>query len=187
VRFEGGMSDSVLQKFEMVLSGHFHTKTTNSNIHYLGTQYQITFSDLNQKKGFHVFDTDTRTLEYIENPQRMFYALSYDDKDTTLIEELLHMDCKAYENSYIKLFVKNKTKPYTFDRFLDRLYDASVANITIVEDIDQTDELNDEEVLDMAQDTVTLIGNEIDSMDNVDNPGKLKKIIRDLYMEALSQ
>ena len=62
VRFEGGMSDSVLQKFEMVLSGHFHTKTTNSNIHYLGTQYQITFSDLNQKKGFHVFDTDTRTI-----------------------------------------------------------------------------------------------------------------------------
>jgi DNA repair exonuclease SbcCD nuclease subunit len=187
MRFEGGMDDDILKKFELVLSGHFHTKQIGEHVQYLGTQYQITFADLNQKKGFHVFDTESRTLDFIENTKRMFYALTYDDKDTSLTDELLHMDPTQYENSYIKVYVKNKNKPYTFDRFLDRLYDASVANITLVEEIDQIGDLNEEDVLDMAQDTVTLIGNEIDAMEDIDNPGKLKKIIRDLYMEALSQ
>tara|TARA_Y100001973_G_C5172732_1_gene320059 strand:- start:476 stop:1540 length:1065 start_codon:yes stop_codon:yes gene_type:complete len=187
MKFDGGMSDNILKGFELVLSGHFHTKYVGDNVTYLGTQYQITFSDLHQKKGFHVFDTDTRTLEYVENPRKMFYALNYDDKDSTLTDELLHMDVSNYENSYIKVYVKNKTKPYTFDRFLDKLYDASVANVTLVEEVDHIGDLNDEDVLDMAQDTVTLIGNEIDAMEDVENPGKLKQIIRDLYMEALSQ
>ena len=187
MKFDGGMSDKALKRFEIVLSGHFHSKHTGDAVTYLGTQYQITFSDLHQKKGFHVFDTETRTLEFIENPRRMFYALEYDDKNAELTETLLHSDFKSYENAYIKVFVKNKTKPYTFDRFLDKLYDVSVANITLVEEVDHIDELNEEDVLDMAQDTVTLIGNEIDAMEDIDNPGKLKQIIRDLYMEALSQ
>ena len=187
MKFDGGMSDKILKKFEIVLSGHFHCKHSQNNVTYTGTQYQITFADLKQKKGFHVFDTVSRTLEFVENPKKMFYALNYDDKNEDATDELLHMDFEHYKNSFIKIFVKNKTKPYTFDRFLDRLYDASVANVTIVEEVDHVSDLNEEDVLDMAQDTVTLIGNEIDAMDDIQNPGKLKQIIRELYMEALSQ
>ena len=65
------------------------------------------------------------------------------------------------------------------------MYDADVAKITIVEEaID--DIADDEEMVDLAQDTVTLINNEVDSLEEVKDKVRMKKLIRDLYMESLS-
>jgi len=69
MNFFGGMDDGFLSRFEKVLSGHFHIKSNRKNVHYLGTQYQMTFADLDDIKGFHVIDTETRELEFIENPE----------------------------------------------------------------------------------------------------------------------
>ena len=183
-KFEGGMSDGDLKRFEMVLSGHFHNKSSRNNVHYLGTQYQITFHDLNEKKGFHVLDTETRSLEYVENPRRMFHQISYDDVETDIEKIIDTMDFSSYANSYIKILVLNKKSPYTFDRFIDKLYEQSIQNVTIVEEVITND--IEEDALDMAQDTVTIINNEIDGMD-ITNKSDVKNLIRELYMEALSQ
>ena len=43
-----------------------------------------------------------------------------------------------------------------------------------------------EEIVDLAQDTVTLINNEVDLIEEVKDKAKMKKIIKDLYMESLS-
>ena len=184
-KFEGGMSDSDLRRFEMVLSGHFHNKSSRNNVHYLGTQYQITFHDLNEKKGFHILDTETRGLEYVENPRRMFHQIVYDDIKTDLEKIIDTLDFTSYANSYVKILVMNKKSPYTFDRFIDKLYEQNIQNVTIVEDV-STDDVEEEDILDMAQDTVTIINNEIDGMD-IDNKSGVKNLIRELYMEALSQ
>lgn len=183
-KFEGGMSDGDLKRFEMVLSGHFHNKSSRNNVHYLGTQYQITFHDLNEKKGFHVLDTETRSLEYVENPRRMFHQISYDDVETDIEKIIDTMDFSSYANSYIKILVLNKKSPYTFDRFIDKLYEQNIQNVTIVEEVITSD--IEEDALDMAQDTVTIINNEIDGMD-ITNKSDVKNLIRELYMEALSQ
>ena len=184
-KFEGGMSDSDLKRFEMVLSGHFHNKSSRNNVHYLGTQYQITFHDLNEKKGFHILDTETRGLEYVENPRRMFHQIVYDDIKTDLEKIIDTLDFTSYANSYVKILVMNKKSPYTFDRFIDKLYEQNIQNVTIVEDV-STDDVEEEDILDMPQDTVTIINNEIDGMD-IDNKSSVKNLIRELYMEALSQ
>lgn len=184
-KFEGGMSDKDLKRFEMVLSGHFHGKSTRNNVHYLGTQYQITFHDLHDKKGFHTLDTETRSLEFIENPRRMFHQIVYDDVKTDLEKIIDTLDFTSYANSYVKILVMNKKSPYTFDRFIDKLYEQNIQNVTIVEDVPTTD-VEEEDILDMAQDTVTIINNEIDGMD-IDNKSGVKNLIRELYMEALSQ
>ena len=57
--------------------------------------------------------------------------------------------------------------------------------ITIVEDIIDS-EWTKEEIFDLAQDTVTLINNEIDSIEEVQDKTRMKKLIKDLYMESLS-
>ena len=65
------------------------------------------------------------------------------------------------------------------------LYDAGVAKITTVEEaLDISDD--DEKILDLAQDTVTLINSEVDNIEEVKDKAKMKKIIKDLYMESLS-
>ena len=94
------------------------------------------------------------------------------------------MDFSSYANSYIKILVLNKKSPYTFDRFIDKLYEQNIQNVTIVEEVITSD--IEEDALDMAQDTVTIINNEIDGMD-ITNKSDVKNLIRELYMEALSQ
>ena len=68
---------------------------------------------------------------------------------------------------------------------MDKLYDVGVSKITVVEDMTE-DDMTDEESVDLAQDTVTLINNEIDSMEEVEDKDKMKRLIKDLYMESLS-
>ena len=176
-----GMSPKIFNRYEQVFTGHFHHRQENGNIYYFGTQYQITFSDLNETKGFHVYDTDTREIEFIENPYKMFHSLLYNDKDGPVsINKLDYL-----KDSYVKLFVEHKEHPYSFDRYMDKLYDVGVAKITIVEELINSD-WTKEEIVDLGQDTVTLINNEIDSMDEVKDKEKMKRLIKDLYMESLS-
>jgi hypothetical protein len=181
VNFRHGMSDKLLQRFEMVLSGHFHSKSTKNNVFYLGTQYQITFSDLNDNKGFHVLDTETREIEFVENNRRKFYHVVYDDTDP---ESLNNIDFSFYKDCYVKVIVKNKNKRKTFDSFLDALYKSKVIDITVVEDM--SDFFIEEESIDMAKDTLTIINDEIDNDVDINEKGKIKEIIRDLYMEGLN-
>lgn len=185
VNFNGGGTDpGLFSRYEKVFSGHFHCRQEKGNVYYMGTQYQITFGDLNETKGFHVFDTDTRDIKFIENPYKMFHTLKYDDADGPIDADNL-TGLEYLKNSYVKLFVENKKHPYAFDRFMDKLYDIGVSKITVVEDIEQSD-WTKEEILDMAQDTVTIINNEIDCIEEVQDKNRMKRLIKDLYMESLS-
>ena len=183
VTFKGGLEKNIFDKFEMVLSGHFHSKHSKKNIFYLGTQYQITFNDLKDKKGFHTLDTKTRELEFVENETRMFHSITYDD--SVDVSPLLESDFSKYEGSYVKIYVLNKEKIFTFDKILDKLHDHKVLNITVVEDVSSAD---DEDVsVDMSKDTMTIINDEIDSLElNSDMRDNVKRIVRELYMESLS-
>jgi hypothetical protein len=178
VKHRGGMSPDMFKRFEKVLSGHFHCKQSQGNIHYLGTQYEITFSDHGEPKGFHVLDTETREIEYVENPNRMFHKLKYSDDDT-----YTEAFCNQYTNKYVKVFVSSKKNPVKFDKFLESLYNSQVANLTIVEE----DDLDQEKVdIDMKKDTLTLIQDEVDMLECEGDKEKIKKMIRDLYMESLT-
>ena len=186
VNFEGGMSDKILGKYELVLSGHFHNKQSKNNVHYVGTPYQITFSDLLEKKGFHILDTETRTIEFIENPDRMFLRFDYDDEnENEELERFVQEGNKFLKNRYIRLYVKCKKNPYLFDRVIDRFYEDGTLNITIIEE-SVIDTIKDTDVDDLAQDTITLINSEVDSMELGDRGSKLKNMLRELYFEALS-
>ena len=182
VGFQGGMDAKLFDRYERVLSGHFHCRQEKDNIYYLGTQYQITFADLAETKGFHILDTETRELDFIENPYKMFHTLRYNDEDGPPDTEKTYPHLNG---SYVKLYVESKKHPYSFDRFMDKLYESGVAKITIVEEIIDS-EWTKEEIVDLAQDTVTLINNEIDAIEEVDDKPRMKKLIKDLYMESLS-
>ena len=64
---------------DRVFSGHYHHRSSQDNIHYLGNPYEIYWNDVNETRGFHVFDTETLEHTPINNPYRMFYKISYND------------------------------------------------------------------------------------------------------------
>jgi DNA repair exonuclease SbcCD nuclease subunit len=50
---------------KMFIGGHVHTKQSFGKFIYLGSPRALTFSDVNQDKGVHVFDDETLTFEFI--------------------------------------------------------------------------------------------------------------------------
>jgi len=182
VQFQGGMSDNSLKRYESVLSGHYHTKSSRNNVHYLGTQYQITFHDLNSNKGFHILDTETRELEFIENENKKFHIIYYDDTDPEL---LARTDFNEYKECYVKVMIRNKTRSKLFDAFIDTLYKHKVIDVSV---IDSVQEFNlEEEVIDMAKDTLTIINDDIDSDSEILDKDSIKMIVRELYIEGLCE
>jgi len=176
-----GLDRSLFDKFEMVLSGHFHIKQTQKNIHYLGTQYQLNFGDSGVIKGFHILDTETRELEFIENENRLFNIIRYDD--SIISEEILESDFSKLQGTFVKVLVHIKNKPLLFDKFIEKLYNTDIQELTIIDDFGEKQQNNS---IDIGEDTLSIINKEIDLVENDLNKTKLKLLVKDLYMEALS-
>ena len=75
-----GLSPKVFEKFEYHLVVTFTTSLIMVTVYYLGNPYQITWSDYKDPRGFHIFDTETRELEFILNPYEIFHKIYYDEK-----------------------------------------------------------------------------------------------------------
>ncbi len=182
---QSGVDASLFNKFEYAFSGHFHHKSDNGNVYYLGNPYQITWSDYKDPRGFHIFDTETRELEFILNPYEMFHKIYYDEeRDWTSLESIQNDDYSIYKNCYVKVVVINKKNPFWFDTLLDKLYAADVADISIVENLDQDLEIEDD-MINEAEDTLTILSKYVNSL-NLDNKEELDSLMKSLYNESLT-
>lgn len=183
VKHESGFSVNVFSRFDRVLSGHFHIKQSEKNIYYLGTQYQMNFSDVYSTKGFHVYDTQTDQMEFIVNSQNIFYLFSYDDSTTDDIKRIASfVKDTELSGAFIRVKVKSKTNQQIFDKFIDALWEKGIQDLSIIEDL--TEKSTDVE-FDETEDTISIIGREIDAIERSLDKVKLKTIVRDLYMESL--
>ena len=182
---QGGLEVELFKRFDVVLSGHFHHKSSKGNVTYLGNQYEITWADYDDQRGFHVFDTETRELEFIPNPYKMFHRLSYDDT----VQDFTYWKAFDYDNlkdTYVKIVVVNKQNPYLFDSVMDNLYKTGVADIGIVEDFTDTSVTDDEELVNQAEDTMTILNKYIDGLTLNVKPDILKGLMKELYVEAVN-
>jgi hypothetical protein len=175
-----GLSVDTFNKFDMVFTGHYHHKSTSGNITYLGTPYEMTWHDHNDPKGFHIFDTDTRKLTFVQNPYKMFIRLEYND----LNQEPINLDEFNLENTYIKLVVVNKNDYYKFDKFINKLYTKGCHEIKIIEDMSDFNETQLDEKINL-EDTLSILLAYIDTINNIDKK-KVNDFMKSLYTEALS-
>jgi len=182
---DGGMDSVTFSKFDLVCSGHFHHRSSRNNINYLGTPYEITWSDFNDQKGFHIFDTDTRELKFIPNPLTMFRKVFYDDLNKNAAEVIVD-DFSAYTNCYVKVIVKNKTNPMWFDMFIEKLEKANILDIQVVEDHLNLDLEDDDDIINEAEDTLSILNKYVDQFDAEVDKVKLENLLRTLYNEAVS-
>ena len=179
-----GIDKKELKKYDVVLSGHFHHKSSDGNITYVGTPYEMTWADYNDPKGFHVFDTATREMQFVQNTFTMFNKIVYDDTEQDF-ESWKQFDFESLKETYVKVVVLNKQNAYLFDHVVDGFYKAGVSDISIVEDFtDNT--IVDDDIVDQAEDTITILSKYIDALQLEVDSDKLKNIMRELYVEALN-
>ena len=177
-----GHDKSIVSRFERTYSGHFHHKNDDGQVFYLGNQYEITWSDYNNQKGFHIFDTETRDVEFVPNPFTMFIKIHYDDVLTNYDK----FDVTDYNQKYVKLIVVNKKDNEMFDRLLERLYnDISVHELKILEDYSDLSAANvSDDVAEGSEDTMKLVSNYVDQLKVDLDKDRLKVMIKEMYIEA---
>jgi len=181
-----GISDKWLKKFELVCSGHYHHKSVNGNVNYLGTEYELTWSDYDDQKGFHILDTDTRTLEFIPNPHILFHKVWYDDTDLDMAGLLKQTETfSEYEGRIVKVIIKNKDNPTLFDVFIEKLEKVEPMQVQVVQDHLHLDMEDDEDIVDEAEDTMTILNTVVDNLDIKNDKQDLQQLLRSLYDEAL--
>jgi hypothetical protein len=182
---EEGLDPGFFKNQELVISGHFHHKSVSRNIQYLGTPYELTWSDYNDPKGFHIYDTETRELTFVPNPHNIFYKLFYNDRDQApdyfMQESVDHLQGKI-----VKVVVKNKDNPICFDRYIERLEKAGVADLQVVDDHLNLDLEGDEDIVNEAEDTITILKKYIEQVDVQVDRTRLNRLMQQLYEEALS-
>lgn len=183
IKCDEGYSSKLLSKFSKVYSGHFHMKSGDGHINYLGTQYDMTFSDVDETKGFHVFDTETEEIEFIQNPFKLYFKIVYDDNNFE--SSLKEMKFDKYKNCYVKLIVKTKKNNKLYDSFVKKLYDSGPTEVAIVEEYLLSQAYETSEELNVSEDTLTAISKHIDDLgEEIKNPDRIKKIMHDLYIES---
>ncbi len=113
-------------------------------------------------------------------------SIMYDDALENFAQLYKTFDYSIYEGAYVKIVVVNKSNPYLFDMVMDNLYKANVADISVVEDFTDITVDTDQELIDQAEDTMTILSKYIDNLPLTVEPDKLKGLMRELYVEALS-
>lgn len=175
-----GIAGNLFAKYEGVYSGHFHTKSDKENIHYVGTPYEMTWSDYNDQKGFHIFDTETRQTEFVKNPYTMFLRHEYNDE----LVDYEKIDIEQFQQKYIKIVVVKKTDYYKFDQFLKKLYESNTYEIKILEDLSDFSEGVVDTSTISIENTLEVLEGYVDSVADDTNRDKIKSFMKSLYLDA---
>lgn len=89
--------DKNIFKDSKVFSGHYHNKQSDSNIHYIGTPYQDNWSSYGEKRGFYIYDTETKEAQFIENTVSTKHIKVYLDSVEKTMEATDGITSKKYK------------------------------------------------------------------------------------------
>jgi hypothetical protein len=182
-----GLPIEMFRNQELVLSGHFHTQSKLSNIHYIGNPFEFTWSDYKDPRGFWIIDLETLEMEFIKNPDKMFFKIVYDDeKDVDYTK--MNFDC--LRNKFLKVIIRNKKDPYKFDLFIEKVYNNSPFEVQVIEAVGQYDsDMSEQEIEENSKSTDQIIKSYCDTMNNVDDATRkqVKDLLITLYQEALNE
>ena len=173
---EDGMDCNLFDKFDKVFSGHYHTRSDNGKIFYLGNPYEMFWNDVNDTRGFHIFDTETTEHVPVNNPYRIFHNIYYEDTPYQLF------DASEYKDKIVKVIVRKKTEQKKFEQFLDKLYTVGVHELKIVENfaIQESEEFEVEE----TENTISILNRYIDESEMDCDKSIVKGILQKIYSEA---
>jgi len=174
---EHGMDWNIFDKFKKTYSGHYHCRSSQDNIYYLGNPYEMFWNDVDdENRGFHLFDTETLEHTPVNNPYRLHKIIFYNDQDYQMF------DARELENKIVKVVVRNKSDRVKFEKFIDKLYSVNVAELKIVENFGLTDDKEFEAF--ESEDTLSILHRYVDESDFDLDKSRVQKFLNDIYREA---
>ena len=171
---EHGLESKLFEKFSRVYSGHYHTRSNDGRVFYLGNPYEIYWSDWNDTRGFTIFDTETLDHHHIDNPYNMFEIINYDE-DTTKLDS-------DYENNIVKVVIKNKKNQLKYEKFLDKLYSQNPAEVKIVENFEVNIKDFEEDI--ESEDTISILDRYIQESETNKDKTRIMSIMREVHKES---
>lgn len=174
----GHQSPKIFDTYDLVISGHYHTRSSQKNIVYAGVPYEMTWADFDDQKGFHVFNMRNGKLDFVPTKSTLFRKIKYDDskKNLTVPSDL--------KGNYVKVIVVNKTDPYKFENYISAILEQSVSDLKISEVEIGIDDVEFDDDLKM-DDTKTLITNFVDQVETDLDKQKIKNEMHSIYLHAL--
>lgn len=171
-----GDDRSLYNRFDKVFSGHYHHRSSQDNVHYLGNPYEIYWNDVDETRGFHIFDTETLEHTEINNPFKLFKKIYYEDTPVQTFNAL------PYKDKIVKIIVKKKSNSTQFEKFVDKIYSAGVQDVKIVEvfEIVDGDTLN----IDDAENTLSILNRYIDESETLLNRSIIKQMMENIYIKS---
>ena len=174
---EHGMDANIFDKFDRVFTGHYHMRSNQGNVYYLGNPYEMYWNDVNDReRGFHLFDTDTLEHTPVNNPYQLFHNLYYEDTPHQML------DITKYDQKILKVIVRKKSDPKQFEKYIDKLYSSNLAELKIVENFDFTE--GEEFEADESEDTISLLNRYIQESEVDLDKSVITEILQDVYREA---
>jgi len=171
-----GLEANIFKNFSKVFSGHYHTRSSNGNVFYLGNPYEIYWNDVNDIRGFHIFDTETLEHTPINNPYKMFHNIYYEDTNYQTF------DTREYENKIVRVIVRKKTNTKKFEKFVDKLYSSNIAELKVVENFN-IQEFEDFEAFE-SEDTLSILNRYIEEAEINLDKSIIQKMMQEIYQEA---
>jgi len=173
---EHGADFECYDKFKQVFSGHYHTRSNNGRIYYLGNPYEMFWNDVNDKRGFHIYDTETLKLKTVDNPNQLYKIINYNDTPRQLFK------FSEYSGKIVKVIVRQKTSEKEYDMFMDALFNANPVDVKVIERTD--DIIFGGDIVNQTEDTMTLLDNYVDDLETDLNKSRIKGLIKEIYQEA---
>mgnify|MGYP001183924270 CR=1 FL=1 len=173
---EHGADFDCYNKFKQVFSGHYHTRSNNGKIYYLGNPYEMFWNDVNDKRGFHIYDTETLKLKTINNPNALYKIINYNDTPRQLFK------FSEYNGKIVKVIVRQKSSEKEYDMFMDALFKANPVDVKVIERTD--DLIFGGEIVEQTEDTMTLLDKYVDDLETNLNKSKIKGLIKEIYQQA---
>lgn len=184
-----GFEQQDFEKYELVITGHYHKKTRKDNIFYIGSPYQLTWNDFCDDRGFVLLDKKYETT-FIENTASVKHVRIYYTEKNGIATFYVHglrgetkqkvsfeTVCEICSSNFIKLIVQSLESDDSFDMYYKILLDKTVnGKLEIVFESKMYDDFDEErflsETMKNEMELVELFGNFVN---HISIPSEIKK------------